>query len=296
MAEPIAKKEKLFFLANDIIEKKELKNLNNEFVIEKIHAFLEKHKKINDKFENSRYDEFKRSKEYKEIIKKIRSGLREIYGVFILNDYDKRNMLLQELKSNGSLENHNKILALHKSSKERLAYYPIIYRKIFEIAGKPEKIIDLACGLNPFSYIYIANLGLNPEYNPEYIACDLSEKDLELIKEYFEYFKIKGFAKRIDLVKENNQLAELSKGTDIAFLFKTLDSVETVERNVSKKILENLKSSFITVSFSTKSLGGKKPIRKQKRAWFEKLAGQLGFNIGFFEIPGEIFYVLSKKS
>jgi len=186
------------------------------------------------------------------------------------------------------LENHNNILALHKSSQERLPYYLMVYKKIFAITGSPTRIVDFACGLNPFSYSYISSLG----YKPEYLACDLALKDLEFIQEYFKIMKIKGAIQKVDLVKEN--LNKLAADSDLVFLFKTLDSLEAIKWNVSEQVIKEIKAKHIIVSFSTKSLGGKKPIKKEKRAWFERLCKKLGYKTESFEIPNEIFYVLTK--
>jgi 16S rRNA (guanine(1405)-N(7))-methyltransferase len=284
------------FLVKDIVAKKELNNLDENLVSEKVRLFLAKpnNKNVLDKLGKVNYGQFQRSKEHGELVKKVRAELREIYGVFIMDGYKKRHSLLEELKKKPSLENleiHNQILALHKSSKERLPYYPVVYKKIFEITGIPKKIIDLACGLNPISYPYIASASLGSK--PECIACDLAEKDLEFIQEYFDIMKIKGSVKRIDLTKEKDYANMVA---DVAFLFKTLDSLEAVEWNISEKVFANLKSKFIVVSFATKSIGGKKTIRKEKRSWFERLVDRQGHSVKTFEIPGEIFYVISKKT
>ncbi len=275
---------KVSLVVKDVLAKKELNNLNEDFVLEKVNLFLAKNKVIAEKLKNTEYPKFRRSKEHEEIIKKIRTKLREVYGVFIQDDYKKRFKLLEELKKNPSLENHNKILALHKSSQERLPYYSAVYKKIFEITGIPKKLVDFACGLNPFSYPYLG-------CKPEYVACDLAEKDLEFIQDYFEMMNVNGYTKKVDLIKD--EASEMTKGTDVVFLFKTLDSLETVKWGNSEALLTKIKAECIVVSFSTKSLGGKKTIKKEKRAWFERVVRKLGYKTQIFEIPGELFYVLN---
>lgn len=284
-------------IVDDILSKKELRNLDEDFVAEKVKKYIDAHKKVKEKIEQAGKDNFKRlkrAKEYKELVKAVRAELREIYGVFILKGYKKLRKMIEELRKDPSIVNHNKILKLHKSSKERLAYYPIIYKKIFEITGKPKRIVDLACGLNPFSYPYIADQGCEPEY----VACDLAEKDLDYINEYFGIMEIKGIVKKIDLLnldKSNLFEIEEKEENNLVLLLKTLDSLETVKRNISQEVLESIKADNIVVSFSSISIGGRKAIKKEKRAWFEKLVERLGYNFTVFEVPGEIFYVLSKK-
>ncbi|MBU1199033.1 MAG: hypothetical protein KKF46_08370 [Nanoarchaeota archaeon] len=282
------KTDKITLLIKDILAKKELANLNPEFILEKVKIFLNNHKKAENKLEQNKFSEFKRSKEHKELMKHVRAELREIYGVFILKGYEKRYKLLEELKKDPSLENHNQILNLHKSSKERLPYYSIVYKRIIEITGKPKRIVDLACGLNPISYPYLG-------FKPDYIACDLAEKDLEFIQKYFDLMNIKGKTKKIDLINEiTDNLASLTKKDDLVLLFKALDSLEAIQRNISSVILQSLKAKQIVVSFSTQSLGGRKAIKKEKRNWFSRVAENLNFKISSFEIPNEMFYVLTR--
>lgn len=278
-------------VVKDILEKKELRNLDNDFVAEKVKKYIDAHKKIKEKIKQTDKDNFKRlqrAKEYKELVKGVRAELREIYGVFILKGYKKLPKLLEELKKDPSIANHNKILKLHKSSKERLPFYPIIYKKMFEITGKPKRIIDLACGLNPFSYPYL-------ECEPEYIAYDLAQKDLDYIKEYFGIMEIKGIVKKIDLLNlDKSNLCEIGRKNDLVLLLKTVDSLETIKRNISQEVLESIKADNVVVSFSSISIGGRKAIKKEKRAWFEKLVDRLGYKFVVFEVPGEVFYILSK--
>jgi 16S rRNA (guanine(1405)-N(7))-methyltransferase len=278
--------EKVNSLVKDILSKKELSNLKPDFVLEKLVPVLCSNKKIMLKLEKSDYDKFRRSKEHEEILKKVRAELRSVYGVFIPENYNKRHKLLDELRRDKSLENHEKILALHKSSKERLPIYPLIYKKIFEHTRIPSKILDLACGLNPLSYPFLG-------CKPEYVACDLSDKDLEFVQEYFKIMNIKGKAVQVNLLKDD--VSELSKGVDVVFLFKALDSFESVRWNASEDLLKSLKASFVVVSFATKSIGGKKDIKKERRSWFEKMIKRNKWEFSEFEFPGELFYIIRLK-
>ncbi len=261
-----------------ILEKSELKNLPEDVVREK----LEKHfdKKSKEKYEKLG-TKFFRSKEFKTIKSKVRSELREIYGVFFEKQNKHRERILKELIKNPSIENHVKVLELHKSSKERLPFYEEIYSKIFSVTGKPESILDLACGYNPVSYPFM-------KHNPSIIAMDISEEDIKFLERYFNSQEIRGKGIALDLTKEES-LEEINKiKADMCFLFKALDSIETVKRNFSRSLLEKIDCKWIIISFPTKSLGGKKEIRTSKRRWMEK-----NYKIHTtFEVPNEIFYII----
>jgi 16S rRNA (guanine(1405)-N(7))-methyltransferase len=280
--------DKMKLLVEDIILKRELSNLDPAFVLEKLKLELKKNRKAREKLERSEYQKFRRSKEHELLLKAVRQGLRQVYGVFILDDYKKRHELLEELKDTPTIADHERILSLHKSSQERIDIYLVVYKKIFEHTGVPKKILDLGCGLNPVSYPF---LGCRPEYT----ACDLAEKDLQFIAEYFKIMKVKGKTKRIDLVTQQDEAAKLSEGVDITFLFKALDSLEAVKWNASESLMKKLKSRFVVVSFASKSIGGRKEIKKERRAWFEKVLKRNGWEYSEFELPGEFFYVVRKS-
>jgi len=278
-------------IAEEIISKQELSNLNIEFVKEKIRKMLSENgklsRKVLSKYEHCKgiYYKFRRSKEHDEVIKSIRAKLRTVYGVFILDNYKKRYALLKELKNDDSLEAHNNILALHQSTKERLPYYSTIYPKIFQITGRPHKIVDLACGLNPISYPYL-------ECSVKYLACDLADEDLKFVDAYFKTKEIRGATLRVDLIKDD--VSEITKDSDICFLFKTLDTLEAAKRNISRELLKQISSKFIAISFATRSIGGGKAIRKERRAWFKKILDRNHWSFEIFELPNEVFYIVKR--
>jgi 16S rRNA (guanine(1405)-N(7))-methyltransferase len=241
-------------LVKKIKSKKELKHLDDDFVIK-----LLRQKQI--KTHN------KRSKEYKALLKEMRKDLRDVYGVFILKNYDKKELWLKEGKI-------DEILRLHKSTKERFGYYKEVYDRIFSITGFPKKILDLGCGLNPLSYKYL-------NCKPYYIASDISKEDLLFIEKFFKEYKIKGRTIKADLTEKIPDVK-----VDVCFMFKLLDSLETLKLNITKKLLRKIKAKYIIVSFPTMSIGGKKEMHERK--WFEELIS----DATKFTIPNEVFYII----
>ena len=114
------------------------------------------------------------------------------------------------------------------------------------------------------------------------------------INKYFNIANITGEAKSIDLIKD--EIKEICKDADVILLFKVLDSLEAIKKNISRKIIKDLSNNTanIVISFPTMSIGGKKDIKMKRRAWFDKLVSRSGFEVKQFNIPGEMFYVLSK--
>src|SRR3989344_2591205 len=268
-------------IINDIKNKKELRNLDDRFIKEKLDAYLQKNPLELDK----EFKQLKRSSSYRLMLKAIRKDLREIYGAFIKGkpSLNKLEETLKKKSLNQTLEEHNEILRTHQSTRERLQFYDEIYSKIFKDI-KPKTILDLAAGLNPISFPYMHLKDVC------YIATELTNEDCRFLKEYFSLINIKNKVIQMDLLKDYKKLINIK--ADLCFLLKTLDSLEKVRRNISKDILNNIKSRYIVVSFSIKSLSGKKPIKE--RGWFYRILRELNLDYATFNTENELFFIIRK--
>lgn len=259
-----------------IKEKKELKNIDDEYIFGIIKKILKTNKKYEKAFEEKRT----RSKEYKEIIKKAREKLRLEYGMFA-EKLENREKILAE-KGRSMTE---QLLKLHQSTAERLEIYPHIYQKIFSITGKPNSILDLGCGMNPASYPYMKLK------NVFYYASELNKKDCEFLDKYFKAMKIKGKAFAIDLKRPS--LLKTLKPVDVCFLFKVLDTIEKKGHKLAEEIIKTVKARFIVASFATHKLGGK-PMKYAYRGWLERMLERLGYKFKIIKEKNEIFYLIEK--
>jgi 16S rRNA (guanine(1405)-N(7))-methyltransferase len=272
---------KLSNLIKALKSKKELSTLDDTFVQQKVEKIFKGNNKLKKKFEESKdFPQFSRSKEYEELLKRVRKELRAVYGVF--QQGDDREKLLKKLRTT---KDPADILAAHTSTKERLPYYDFIYSKI-SAEIKPKVVIDLGCGMNPLAYQYFVQHGCNPKI----IASDISSADMEFLAEGFRILNIPGKTISLDLTKDYAELSKL-KG-DVTFLFKLLDSLEESHRHISYKIFDHIKTPWIVASFPTKSLGGKNRIAKAGRTWFERLLKRKGLAWSTFSVENELFYII----
>ena len=267
--------------------------MDDNFVKQKIEKILQQDKRIREKVEGANsFKELSRSKEFTELKKLVRAELRAVYGVFDLDEKRERRELLGRLRENpGSADVILRLLLLHQSSKERAQRYLEVYRRIFAVTGTPDAVLDLGCGANPYSYPFL-------RCRPRYVAADLPSDALDDIAEFFHIEGITGKAVGIDLVKEYEKLGLLLKenNIDIVFLFKVLDSLESVKRNISGKVIDALAGAkWVVVSFPTISLGGRKRIGEERRAWFEKLLARRKLSYEKFGVGDEVFYVVRKQ-
>ena len=294
-------------LIRDIKDKRELRALDEDFIVQKLEAFwkdkrYEREKKLAiEKLNSSKtYKQFAKSREHDFLIKHVRAELRKVYGAFILEQYAKKDKILKRLeKAIAAHDEHSiisintELLKLHKSTNERLGHYERLYEQIFEYADSNYKnkkyiFLDLACGLNPISTnFFINNI-------KKYYASDISSQDCEFIEKYFNIMKIDGDVFPMDLADEKNY-GKLSKiKCDICFIFKALDGIERVERNITEKLLKAIDTKYFAITFPTLSLGGKREIKEHRRLWLEKLFDKLGLKWEKTLIDNELLYMVEK--
>ena len=146
-------------------------------------------------------------------------------------------------------------LMKHKSTKERLPFYEEVYFKCFK--GFPESfsVIDLGAGINGLSYGFFEKLGKRVNY----LGIEAVGQFVELMNSFFEKEKINGKAIHESLFELDKikKIVKQVKDKKIVFLFKVIDSLEIMERDYSKKLLEEIvpMADRIVVSFATHSIG-----------------------------------------
>lgn len=281
----------------DIKNKKELRNLNEDFILKKIFDFFinksnyqYKEKILKKILISKNYKQFSKSKEYNFLIKNIRSELRKVYGAFILKDYTHKNKILKMLKNSEDIEGHIALLKLHKSTNERLSHYKELYDIIFDKLPGKVKILDVACGLNPISSVFIR------DKIEKYYASDISEEDCAFIRRYFKKVNIRGEAFALDLLEKDSLRKISTIYCDVCFIFKTLDGLERVEKGITEKLLNSINAKIIAVTFPTLSLSGIREIKEHRRVWLEKLLNKINVNWEKKLIDNELLYIIRKNN
>jgi hypothetical protein len=253
-------------ILDKIVEKKEFSNLPRRDV-----------ELIFSKFE-------RRETTDEDKIKLTRNLLRKVFFSF-----GSVKLLNSSLVNKKSSED---ILKKHVSTRERTGFYEELYKKII-FKDKDVCVFDLGAGINGFSYNFL------PKNISSYIAIE-SVGQLVNLMNY--YFKTRGFEKAFALKESlfnSDKIIKILKQVSepkIVFLFKVLDSLEMVERNYSKKFLEEIVPlvNRVVVSFATKSLIKRESFRV-KRYWFENFIKKKGWKIiEDFELGTERYIVLEK--
>ncbi len=217
-----------------------------------------------------------------QIIKLTRNFLRKIYSSF------SSHKLL-----NSNYKSAEWVLMKHKSTKERYNFYEDIYDKLLRgyNNSKTLSIIDLGSGVNGFSFEFLRKINKNVEY----VGVEAIGQLGGLTNSFFKKNNFQGRVEHISLFdwESLEKIISNQKKPCVVFLFKVIDSLESMERNYSKELLKNLVPLVdrVVVSFATRSLGDRKKFSVQ-RGWLLKFIRD-NFNLADdFELGGERYLVL----
>lgn len=255
------------YLIDKIKEKKELSSVADKIVDESLYNYMRK-----NKIPASSLASFN-EQDFKVLIKGVRRELRNIAGSF-QKDISQRYELLEK----GDLI---ELLGTHKSTRERLPYYPQIKKFISEIGVKT--VLDLGAGLNP---IAMASKEI------AYYAYDIHQSEVDLLNRFFEKYELAGQAYIYDVRKVTAKSLPMC---DMCFLFKVLDVLEKRGHKLAEKIISQLRCRYLLISFSTKTLSGKS-MNHPQRGWIEQLLMRLGYVYTVLNLPNEVFYLVDKKN
>ncbi len=254
-------------LISKIVEKKEFSDLPRKDV-----------EVIFDKFDKKDYaDEDK--------IKLTRDLLRKVYSVFASGKLLNKNII--------DKKSAEEILKKHISTKERYEFYAKLYEKLFGYSGgkKEISIFDFGAGINGLSYGFFPK-----DKTVNYFGIEAVGQLVDLMNYFFKKENLNKRAKAIHEslfdIQNLKSTIKSSGGFKILFLFKVLDSLEMVERDYSKKLLNEIVplSDLTVVSFATRSLVSRKKFRVE-RSWFLKFIEQNFEIVDNFELGSERYVV-----
>ncbi len=251
-------------LLSEVKDKKEYRGLSDDFVARVVAPYTAQYNIYSEK-------------EKKKLLKEVRGQLRSLYGAFLVPGYDRRKKYLASMNAWNDIEKCERILSLHVSSKERLPFYPKIYKKLQGMVHYTT-VLDLAGGMNVFSLPWMGHV--------HYYGIELNKDDVDFCNAYMEKFKLTGGVRWGDLLSFDTFVK-----TDVCFLFKILEGLEAVERGSTERLLKKLQSPYIVASFATRSLGGGKVISARRLKWFEQLVPvHEKFTLGT-----EVYYVFKRE-
>lgn len=225
-----------------------------------------------------------RYKKPKDADKAAREALHGITGAFMTpQEAQALSADIQAWHADPNDANLERMLSRHSSTRERLPLHAMdaLYDRIFEVAGRPRRVLDLACGINP---LYLGARGVDT------VGVDISGEAVSLINAAGETCYMPVRAVCGDLLCEN---AIPGERFDVALLFKVLPLLERQRAGAALDVMNAIDAAFLVTSFPTRTLGGRNVGMSQHYAeWMEAHLPEGRTVAARFETENELFYIL----
>lgn len=224
-------------------------------------------------------------KSLKDADKATRTELHRITGAFVTPEHLAEAEKLLNGWTAGDDATLSQALMMHASTKERLplAETDAMYAHVCEVIGRPQTILDLACGFNP---IYLSSRGF------DVTGLDLHGGAIQLINRWADMHSLPARAQTADLLSEGC----LPDGPyDLALMMKLLPILETQQTGSALRLIDSTPAKTILVSFPTKTLGGRGVgMETHYSQWFESIVPQERI-IHRFTHGSELIYLIKGR-
>lgn len=204
--------------------------------------------------------EVSKGRSLKEADKNVRQKLHNIMAPYLGDpDYAEAEILLEDAFRSGSEQNIQQtcsnILSAHASTRERIPFLAEFYKTLFSVTGNPDSILDLACGLNPFSFPW---MGLS--HQVRYAAYDIHQPRIHSINRFFELMGMQPVSCVQDIL-----VSPPKEEADVAFFFKEAHRFEQRQHGCNRMFWEALNVHYLLVSLPITSLDGRRNLAERQR-------------------------------
>jgi 16S rRNA (guanine(1405)-N(7))-methyltransferase len=177
-------------------------------------------------------------------------------------------------------------LAAHASTAERLPILDGFYPRLWQVTGKPDSLLDLACGLNPLAFPWM-ELPCSTRYH----AYDLHRPRLALINHFFTLQGLAPLAEQRDILVSPPEIE-----APVALFFKEAHRFEQRQRGCNRRFWQALHTHWLLVSLPTSSLSGKHDlVERQRRLVYGTLEG-LDWPVSEVHFGNEIVFCIEKRT
>lgn len=233
----------------------------------------------------------------KSAVKYVRNKLHQVAGAYFKQKINYASAkaelaMLPEDKKNEKVKAYcRKWMQAHASTEERLPILEDFFQTCLSPIAPITSILDLACGLNPLAipWMPLAN-------NVFYKACDIYLDMMDLIDFFFKHVNLSGQTYPCDLVSSlpSFSLKETQRA-QVAFLLKSIPCLEQMDKSVADRLLEDIPTDHVLVSFPVHSLGGRqKGMKEFYWQHFQDLTTGKSWQVREFNFATELAFLVSK--
>nr|AMP55621.1 ArmA_Rmt [uncultured bacterium] len=220
----------------------------------------------------------KRHKKPKDAEKAARETLHGITGAFMSGDELKR---AREYMAQGNID---EALRLHSSTRERMPM-DSFYDAVFAVTGRPSRVLDIACGLNPY---YLGSIGVCVT------GLDINAALMKALNDWAAEAKTPVEAYAYDVLCER----PIPEGKyDLALMMKLLPVLENQKKGAALELMRRVPAVDQVITFPTRTLTGRRVgMDRHYTEWFEALLTDEFSVIYRGIINDELVYVIKKRT
>jgi 16S rRNA (guanine(1405)-N(7))-methyltransferase len=229
-------------------------------------------------------------KKPKKAIKAVRTQLHSIMAPYLGDpDYAAAAAQLDAVFAAGSADEIKTvcqaILHSHLSTRERQPILADFYAQIFAVTGRPQSILDIACGLNPLAFPW---MDLDPQL--DFYAYDIHEPRIDFLNHYFRLQGLKPLARLQDVA-----LQFPAEKADVALFLKEMPRFERNYHGRGRPLLESLNVHWLVLSFPTISTHGGRNLTNRYREFMYQLIEGHDWPITELLFEGELVFCIKKR-
>jgi 16S rRNA (guanine(1405)-N(7))-methyltransferase len=175
------------------------------------------------------------------------------------------------------------VLSCHLSTRERLPYMEDFFAAAFGELTGALRVVDLACGLTPFSIPWMALTA-----GATYLAIDFDARAEQLTRQLAAHVAVDLRPSTADLVSAPPALQ-----VDVALVLKAIPTLEQQQPGAGAQLLARINARRTAISVAAHSLGGRrKGMREHYEEMLERLLPGRMAHAERWDFPSETLFVL----
>lgn len=223
---------------------------------------------------------------------RFRSKLHNLIAPYLENiDYQAETCSLAENADIFSTIEQEKqwagsLMRRHASSRERLPYLDELYATIWEVAGTPVSVLDLACALDPLGLPW-----MNLPDEATYFAYDIHLPRVNFLNKYFEIAHPNAHATQQDIL-----LNPPSQQADLAFFLKEAHRLEKRQPGILSDFFASIPARQLVISLPETDLSGHHPLDHYHRSLiFDAIQGK-NWQLIEHQVGNELLFFIKKAA
>jgi len=243
-------------------------------------------------------DDITRFKDYKLFVKNVK---KQIY--YDLRKYHKdknteidlRYKLEKLISINATTEEINRVvkelLLTHISTQERVPFYEMFYKTLFDIIDAPHSIVDIGCGLHPLSFPFEQQ----KECLKTYLAIDKDPEVITTLRIFADYvYPVKLIPVCMDINEISwSDFVNNDERYDFAFMLKLVPVLYRQGKDSVMKLVET-PANIIQLTGNIEAMTRKDTIMRRENKVLKKFIANANKQIiDSFEIGNEFGYLIT---